>query len=89
MHPLALLLSAVLGRELDADPVLLVVLPLADVLVAVRRDHGSVAIFLPLLEVAVVLAPVLVGQLTLTFEQVLRKGSLVGALGLCKVVDTC
>lgn len=86
MHPLPLLLHSGFGFELDSDAVLLVVGPLADVLVAVREGHSAIAIFLSLLEVADVGPPILVGEPSLSFEEVLRKGTLVGSLSLREVV---
>ena len=86
LAPLALLFDAVLGREPDADAVLLVVLPLADVLVAIGQDHSAVAVFLASSEVAFVHAPILIGQLALSFKQVLGEGAFVSALRFGKVV---
>jgi len=85
--PLTLLLVPVLGRVLDSDTVLGVVLPLANVLVSIREGHCSVAVLLALLEVAIVLPSVLVGQLTLAFEQVLAEFAFVGSFRLSEVVD--
>jgi hypothetical protein len=86
--PLTLFLVAVLGRVLDSDTVLGVVLPLANILVSVREGHRSVAVLLALLEVAIVLPSVLIGQLTFTFEQVLAEFALVCSFRLSEVVDT-
>ena len=86
LAPLALLFDAVLGREPDTDAVLLVVLPLADVLVAIGQDHSAVAVFLASSEVAFVHAPILIGQLALALKQVLGEGAFVGALRFGKVV---
>lgn len=65
-----------------------VIFPLSYVLVTVRENHGTISIFLTGFEVSVVAAPILIGQLALTFEQVLGEVSFVCTLGLGKVVDT-
>jgi len=58
----------VFGRVLDTDAVLSVVLPLTNILVAVREGHRPVAILFALFEVSLVLPSILVGELTLSFE---------------------
>lgn len=65
-----------------------VVLPLANILVAIREGHCPVAVFFALLEVTLVLPSVLVGELTLAFKQVLGELALVGSFRLSEVVDT-
>lgn len=45
-----------------------VVLPLTNILVAVREGHRPVAILFALFEVSLVLPSILVGELTLSFE---------------------
>ena len=89
VDPLALLLYTVFGCVPNANSVLKIILPLSDVFVAVRKNHCALSIFLALLEVAVVLAAVLVGQPALALEQILREAALVGALRLREVVDAC
>lgn len=66
-----------------------VVLPLADVLVPIRQHHCAIAVLLSLLEVAFVHAAIFVGQSALTLEQVVGEKSVICALGLGEVVNTC
>ena len=83
-----MLFSTILSGEVDADAVLQIVLPLADVLVTVRERHGSVAVFFALSEVTFVGPSVLVGKPALAFEQVLGEGALVGALRFSEIVHS-
>jgi len=85
--PLSLALRAVCLRVEDAHSVLHVVLPLSDVLVAVREDHGSLAVFLASFEVSLVATAIFKGQFANTLENVACKLPLVGLLALSKVVD--
>lgn len=66
--PLTLLLCAILRIVPNADSMLSIVLPLSDIFVTVREDHGPLAIFLARLKVSLILTSILVGQLTLALE---------------------
>lgn len=83
-----MLLSAVLSTVPDSDAVFEVTLPLTNVFVSIGEQHYSVTFFLALAEVALVLTTIAIRQLALPLKQVERKGALVCAFGLCKVVHT-
>lgn len=88
VSPLALFLSAIFRRVPHADAMLHIVLPLADVLIAVRVHHCAVAVFLALLKVTLIDTAIFVGQFSLSFKQVLGKVSFISPFRLRKVVDT-
>lgn len=72
---------------MHTNPVLHVVFPLADVLIAIWEDHRSLTFFFAGLEVPFVHASIFESELSLTFEKILGKLSLVCSLRLRKVVD--
>ena len=88
VDPLALSFFATLCSVIDTYPVLTIVCPLSYVLVAVREDHSSVAVFLSLHEITFVALTILVCQFTLAFEEIMAEGALIGSLRLSEVVHT-
>jgi len=67
-----------LGGEKDAHTVLEVLGPLADVLVAVREDHGSLSLFLAALKVTLVTSAIFELQPALSFKHILGKRAFIG-----------
>lgn len=85
---MALSLFTALSVVIDTDSVLPIIGPLADVLVTVRKDHGSIAVLLSLHEVTVVALAVLVRQLSFAFEEILAEGTFVCSLRLSEIIYT-
>ena len=67
---------------------LLVVLPCANIFVAVSVDIGALAVLLTSLEVTLVVVLVSESELSLALEQVVLKLTLISLLRLCKVLHT-
>jgi len=86
--PFALLFGALFEGKENADSMLNIILPRANILVSIRPDHGALASFKSLVEVSSVLAAVLESELTLAREDILLEVALVGLLRLCEVVDS-
>lgn len=88
IRPLTLLLRAVFCGIPHTDAMFHVVLPLADVLVAVREDHRAIAVLLTHLEVTLVHTAIFIRESTLALEQVVRERAFISALRFGKIVDT-
>lgn len=84
--PLALLLDAFVRIVVDADAVLHVVSPRANVLVSIFEDHGALAVLLALVEITSVAASIFEREFTLALENTLFQVALVGLLLLSEVV---